>query len=100
MSIIDPTSPVVNQTSCQYWQDELINSRILLNKIDLAIQTISSGNHQSYKLDTGQSVQTVTRIDLNALSAQRNNLINQIAALELHPCNSNGSNVKQVRPGW
>lgn len=100
MPNIDPTSPANSQTSCEYWQDELKNARILLYEINKAIQALTTGGHQSYQLDTGQSSQRVTRMDLSALMEQRKALIGQIADLELHPCNSDGSNVKNVRPYW
>ena len=100
MPVIDPTNPINDETSCEYWQNELKNSRILLYEINKAIQALTTGGHQSYQLDTGQSSQRVTRFNLNELVAQREALIGQIADLELHPCNSNGKNVKQVRPLW
>jgi len=100
MPVIDDTSPAADQTSCQYWQDELINSRILLYELNKAIQEVISSGHSSYQLDTGQSSQRVTRLDLTTLYAQRKALIGQIADLEIHPCNTDGQNVKQVRPAW
>lgn len=100
MAIINDPDNISSQTSCEYWQDELINTRILLNAINKAIQALTIGNHQRYELDTGQSRQTVTRIDLNNLQLQRKELIGQIADLELHQCNTDGSNVKQVRCYW
>ena len=98
MPLIDDSSPANDQTSREYWEDELKNSRILLYEINKAIQVLSSGNHQSYTLDTGQSRQTVTRLDLNSLFLQRDNLINQISNLE----NKLGysKSVKQVIPLW
>jgi hypothetical protein len=100
MPIIDDNSPVLNQTSCEYWQDELKNARIILYEVNKAIQALTEKGHQSYTLDTGQSVQKVTRLDLDSLYNQRQILYGQIADLELHPCNKTNNSVIQGRPGW
>lgn len=99
MALIDETHAINDQTSSEYWQDELKNSRLLLFKINQAINTISTGSHQSYTLDTGQTRQTVTRIDLPSLIEQRDNLIGKIRQLELY-LREGRPNVKQVRPDW
>jgi len=99
MGIIDPGNEIVNETSCQYWENELINSRILLNEIDKAILAISQTNIQSYTLDTGQSRQTVTRQDLSNLIDRRDKLIEIIREIELY-LNKGKSGVQQVRPYW
>ena len=101
MALIDPTNPINSENSCQYWQDELKNARVLLNEINKAIQALTIGNHQSYELDTGQSKQRVTRLDINNLNMQRQVLIGQIADLELHPCNNQSAkNIHQAVPFW
>jgi len=99
MSLLDENHSSNTQTSKEYWEDELKNSRVLLFKINEAINTISSNSHQSYTLDTGQSRQTVTRIDLPQLIQQRNNLIDTIRKIELY-LGEGRPNVKQVRPDW
>lgn len=99
MSLIDSTHNSYIQTSKEYWQDELKNSRFLLFKINEAINTISSNSHQSYTLDTGQSRQTVTRVDLPSLIQQRKELMEQIRKLEIYLGEGRPA-VKQVRPDW
>lgn len=99
MSLLDETHSSYTQTSKEYYEDELKNSRVLLFKINEAISTISSGSHQEYTLDTGQSRQTVKRIDLPALIDRRDKLIGHIRQLELY-LREGRPNVKQVRPDW
>jgi len=99
MSLLDATHSSNTQTSLEYYQDELKNSRVLLFKINEAINTISSGSHQSYTLDTGQTRQTVTRIDLPSLISQREKLIGQIRQFEIY-LNEGKPSIKQARPGW
>jgi hypothetical protein len=65
------------------WSNELINSRILLASLNTAINTITTANHQSYELDTGQTKQRVTRADLPSLYLQRDKLISTIRSLEI-----------------
>jgi len=97
--IIDPTNPIVDETSYQYWKDELINTRILLNNVDLAINALTVGNHASYQLDSGQTSQRVTRLDLDSLYKIREDLLSQIHDLEIK-CGVNGHGVVIARPGW
>jgi len=99
MSLLDETHSSNTQTSLEYWQDELKNSRILLFEIDKAIKAISISNHQSYTLDTGQTSQTVTRVNLPSLISQRDKLIDRISQLEKYLGEGKPS-VIQTRPGW
>jgi len=63
-----------------------------------AILALGTAGVQSYKLDTGQTVQTVTRADLSQLRAALDGLLNQHAVLtaRLGGC---GAPVL-VRPVW
>lgn len=97
--IIDPTNPIVTESSCDYWQDELINTRILLSEINKAIQALTIGNHSRYELDSGQTRQTVSRLDLDKLTTQRNDLLSQIDDLE-KKCGINGRGTIIARPYW
>jgi len=99
MSLLDESHSSNDQASSEYWQDELKNSRVLLFKINEAISAISSANHQSYTLDTGQTSQTVTRVNLPSLISQRDRLIDTIRKLEMYLGEGKPS-VKQVRPDW
>ena len=97
--IIDPTNPIVDESSSDYWKDELINTRILLSEINKAIQALTLGTHQSYELDSGQTRQRVTRIDLEKLQTMREDLLSQIHDLEIK-CGVNGHGATIVRPAF
>ena len=97
--IIDPTSPAVDESSDTFWKDELTNLKILLNKVNTAIQTLITGNHASYEIDTGQTTQRVTRQDLEKLSVWRDSLMSSIRDLELK-LGVGKSGVRYVTPAW
>lgn len=99
MPIADDTSPAVSETSSEYWSAELLNARDRLYKLNLAINTLVQGNHQSYLLDSGQSQQRVTRFDLPQLYAEVEKLMEQIRRLEIL-LGEGKPTVKQVRPAW
>ena len=99
MALLDNSHEINNQTSQEYYEDELKNSRLLLFRIDEAINNISQANIQSYTLDTGQSRQIVTRADLPSLIEKRKTLLGQIRQFELY-LREGRPNVKQVRPDW
>lgn len=56
-----------------------------------------AGGVQSYTLDTGQSRQTVTKLDLDAIQKTIESLYNRCATLEAR---LNGSGTVTVRPTW
>jgi hypothetical protein len=62
-----------------------------------AATALASGGVQSYTLDTGQSRQTVTRLDLDNLQKTIDSLYNRLATLEAR---LNGSGTVTVRPAW
>jgi Mg2+ and Co2+ transporter CorA len=62
-----------------------------------AATALASGGVQSYTLDTGQSRQTVTRLDLRALQDKIDSLYNRLATLEAR---LNGSGTVTARPAW
>ncbi len=47
-----------------------------------AVLALGTGGIQSYKLDTGQTVQTVTRLDVADLNKTLDSLYNRYATLE------------------
>lgn len=97
--LIDPNSPINNESSETFWNDELKNSRYLLGQIDKAIAELTSNPTQSYTIDTGQTKQTVTKADLVSLYQRRDALIGQIAVLESR-LNIGGSRACQIIPGY
>lgn len=61
-----------------------------------AATALSSGV-QSYTLDTGQTRQTVTKLDLSNIQNTLDSLYNRYATLEAR---LNGSGVLTGKPGW
>lgn len=98
--IIDTNSPVVNESSDKFWEDELTNARIMLVEVEKAINTFNSnGGIQSYTIDTGQDKQTVTRADIKSLYEQRKRLLSDIQTLEAR-LRIGGSRAPQICPGY
>lgn len=58
---------------------------------------LAAGGIQSYKLDTGQSMQWVTKLDLDMIQRTLNSLYNQLQLLEYR---LNGGNTSIGVPGW
>jgi hypothetical protein len=79
MALIQADHPAINQSSRQFWQDELDNARILLADTNQRIHLLEV---ESYSLNTSQNATSVKRSDLNALSTHRDRLLKQIAELE------------------
>jgi hypothetical protein len=61
-----------------YNLSEIDNLKIMIHAYNLAIQALATGKHSSYQLDTGQSSQRVTRIDLPAMISARAILIDEL----------------------
>lgn len=81
---------------------EFIQARIDATKAQIiayedAALALATGGVQSYTLDTGQSRQTVTRLDLEWIQKTIDGLYNRCATLEAR---LNGSGTVNVRPVW
>lgn len=98
MPVIDTDSSAYNESSSDSWNAQLQNTKILLYEYDLAIKALTTGGHQSYELNSGQSSQRVTRHNLRDLIETRSILLSQIADLELML--GIRKSTKQVIPGW
>ncbi len=77
-------------------QGRIDATRAQIIAYEAATLALGTGGIQSYKLDTGQSVQTVTRLDLTQLNKTIDGLYNRCATLEAR---LNGGTVT-VRPAW
>lgn len=80
---------------------DFIRSRIDATKAQIiayedATAALASGV-QSYTLDTGQTRQTVTKLDLRGLQLTLDQLYNRCATLEAR---LTGGGTVTVRPGW
>ena len=79
-----------------------IQARIDATKLQIvayedAALALGTGGVQSYTLDTGQTRQTVTRMDLDAIQDTINSLYNRCATLEAR---LTGANSTTARPAW
>lgn len=98
MPNIDPENTANLQTSTEYYKSELQNSRIILFELNKCILAITKSNVHSYTLNSGMSIQTVTRENLQEIINQRDALLYQISQLE----NMLGyrAAVIVMTPGW
>ena len=80
-----------------YLQERITKTKALIEAYEDAILAISSGGVQAYQLDTGQSVQNVTKINLSTFHKALDGLYNRLATLEAR---RNGTGVLTVRPAW
>lgn len=64
---------------------------------EAAIDALVSGGVQQYSIDTGQTRQSATRLDLPALQKTLDSLYNRCATLEAR---LNGSGTVTARPAW
>ncbi len=79
-----------------FWQDRLTQTAAIIDAYEAAILAITGSGAQSYTLDTGQSVQKVTKLDIEFLQSQLDTLYNRYAMLDAR-CNGVGL---YVRPVW
>jgi hypothetical protein len=77
------------------WIQSRINStKAAIESIEDAILSLSTGNLQSYTIDTGQTRQTVTKKDLARLNVELDNLYIRLDYLDTK---LNGSGTTLVR---
>ncbi len=72
-----------DQTYLEHLEDEYQNLKNIVFKYDEAISALLTGGHASYQLDSGQTMQRVTRLDLNSLQEKRNIAENRLNDLSL-----------------
>lgn len=78
-------------------QDRITATKTQIIAFETAIEAFANnGAIQTYKLDTGQTVQTVTRAELSQLQKTLDSLYNRCATLEAR---LNGA-ARIVRPGY
>lgn len=71
-------------------------TKALIESYEDAVLSLSTGRVESYTLDTGQTRQTVTRINLQSMNAALDGLYNRLATLEAR---LNGGGIT-LRPDW
>lgn len=77
-------------------RDRIIATKAMIVVYEDAAAALASGV-QSYTLDTGQSRQTVTKLDMRGLQLTIDQLYNRCATLEAR---LNGSGTVTARPAW
>lgn len=80
-----------------FWSDQLVTAKQLAGVYNAAILALAVNGVQSYQLDTGQTRQLVTKINLASLRLVRDGLLNEVATLEARLY---GAGVTRVVPGW
>ena len=80
-----------------FWTERLAKAKAQLASYDDAIMALTTGGVQQYTLDTGQTRQTVTKLDIEWMQKNLDSLENKVATLEarLYGC---GTSIG--RPGW
>ena len=84
--------------SREFLQARLESTRALIVAYEEAVTALVTGGIQSYTLNTSQSVQTVTKFDLNNLNSTIDALYNRCATLEARLGRGAGSTLGN--PDW
>ncbi len=80
-----------------FLQERITATKALIVVYEEAITALVTNGVQRYTLDTGQSRQDVTKVDVPKLNAQLDGLYNRLATQEAR---LNGSGVTIVRPAF
>ena len=87
-------------TSCDptdtFWSDRLTAAKASVVSYEAAIEAVKSGA-QSYRLNTGQTDQSVTKASLLQLQQGLESALNRVATLEARLY---GAGVTRGVPGW
>ena len=65
-----------------FWVDQLAAAKASAIAIQAAIDALTIGGMQMYQLDTGQSRQMVTKLNLTGLNTALNSTLNRVATLQ------------------
>ena len=80
-----------------FLQERIAATKALIIVYEDALTAIVTNGVERYSLDTGQSVQTVTKLNVKDLNVQLDSLYNRLATQEAR---LNGSGVTIARPAW
>ena len=80
-----------------FLQERIAATRALIIAWETALANLALGNIQMYSMDTGQTKNTVTKLNLATLNAGLDGLYNRCATLEAR---ATGSGVVIVRPAF
>lgn len=92
-----PNTYTFESTEAEYNLNEIQNLKVLIYELGLAISYLLKNKHGSYEIDTGQTRQRVTRLNLKDLIKERGALIDELesrqgtaglirTAVTMHPC--------------
>ncbi len=76
----------------QFIQDRITAAKALLVAYEDAILAVTTGGVQSYTLNTGQTIQTVTKLDVDKMNAAIDSILNRIITLEAR-CTNGGVSI-------
>lgn len=80
-----------------YLQERITKTRAIIEAYEGAILALSAGGIESYKLDTGQSIQQVTKMNLSELNMALDALYARLCAFETR---LTGSGTITLKPSW
>lgn len=80
-----------------FLEARLAATKVTIVKYEEAIDALVDGGHESYRLDTGQGVQRVTRLNIEFMQKQLEGLYNRCATMEAR---LKRSGVTRGRPDW
>jgi hypothetical protein len=83
MAIIEEGHPALSGSAAESWADLVANSKIILFELDKAILALTREGLKSFTLNTGQTSQSVTPLDLPILIQRRKDLIDQLERMEV-----------------
>ena len=86
------------ETYDEHLENEYQNLKNLVFQYDEAIAAILTGGHQSYQLDTGQSMQRVTRVNIKEIQEMRDVAAGKLADLAVRLRKTKGQ--IQALPAW
>jgi hypothetical protein len=81
----------------QFLQGRITATQNQIIAYEAAIDALVAGGAQNYMLDTGQSRQSVTKLDLATLQKNLDAMYNRLVTLEAR---LNGSGTVTTRPAW
>ena len=82
--------------STDFLQESIDNTKALIRAYEATVLDLVSGRVQQYTLDTGQSRQVVTKLNISVLHKAIDELYNRLWTLEARQ----GKGTSTVRPAW
>ena len=80
-----------------YLQERITKTKAMIEAYEDAVLALGTDGIQSYDLDTGQTRQRVTKLDLDDLNETLEKLYNRLAVFEAR---LNGCGTTIMRPCW